>query len=202
MSPAGARHPLHVPIGIAGSARPTWQAEVTPHDLSDDDAAPALAEVAVRPDSRVVVDVALSDVHDGVRVAGTVRAQWEGPCALCDLAVVGVGTIAVDEVFVAAAGETDDAHDHYVYRGDHLDLTPMVREAILLEMPSAAVPCPNPPLCVNLPDELRGRGAGGSAGPPDRPTGPPTGPATDPRWAPLDALRAPAGTGTDPDPAA
>ena len=77
----------------------------------------------------------------------------------------------------AGGGALDPDEDTYPIEGDHLDLQPLVRDALLLELPLA-------PLCR---EDCRGLcpecGADLNAAPCEcRPAG-------DPRWGPLDVLR-------------
>jgi uncharacterized protein len=78
----------------------------------------------------------LESLSDGIVVTGTVSAPWTGPCRRCLVAVEGVLRSPVDELFQAEPN-TEDAFELH---GDQLDLEPVVREALLLELPLA-------PLC-------------------------------------------------------
>jgi uncharacterized protein len=80
----------------------------------------------------------------------------------------------VDELFVTDPEEGET----YPIAGDHIDLEPMTREAVVLGLPLAPLCRPDcKGLCPTCGAELN-RGPCGC---------PP--PATDPRWAALDALR-------------
>ncbi len=126
-------------------------------------------EVGVDEGSMVEIDAVLESISDQVVVTGTVRASWTGPCRRCLETVHGVAEVDVRELFDPhpVEGET------YRLNGDTLDLEPMVRDAVLLNLPLA-------PLCDEAcsgPDPehpVGGRAAGGAAG--DEP---------DPRWAAL-----------------
>ena len=129
---------------------------------------------SVPSDSEVVVDTLLEWVTDGVLATGTASAQWTGECRRC-LGPVG-GQLAVEfrELFSPAVDEGDG----YPLRGDQLDLEPLAREAVLLELPLVplcAADCQG--LCPTCGADLN-QGACGCVVE-----------VMDPRWAALDALR-------------
>ena len=82
------------------------------------------------------VDVALESLSDGIVVTGRVSAPWVGSCRRCLGAAGGTLDILVRELYQPEP-ESDDA---FPIEGDQLDLEPLVREALLLELPLA-------PLC-------------------------------------------------------
>ena len=90
----------------------------------------------VPEDQPIVVDLELESVSNGVMVAGTIRAPWEGECRRCLDPVQGALELAVQELF-STEGDPDE-----VYRldDDQVDLRPMVRDAVVLNLPPA-------PLC-------------------------------------------------------
>jgi uncharacterized protein len=124
----------------------------------------------------VVVDAIVELVPGGVVVSGTVRAPFVSECRRCLGPVRGTLTAEVREVYQADVAP-DDAEEIYPLSGDQLDLEPLARDAVLLELPLA-------PLC----DEgCRGLcptcGANLNEGSCNCPA------ARDPRWTGLDALR-------------
>ena len=135
---------------------------------------------SVAPDSEVTVDTLLEWVSDGVLATGTASAGWAGECRRCLGPVGGELTVEFRELFSPAVEEGDG----YPLRGDQVDLEPLAREAVLLELPLA-------PLCA---DECQGlcatcgadlnQGACGCI--PE---------VVDPRWAALDTLRGDPHTG-------
>ena len=134
----------------------------------------AVTGSAVPADAEVCVDVVLDAVPGAVVAHGTVTAPWSGPCRRCLGDARGTIVAEVREVF---------EHDHdpeqtYPIRGDQLDLAPMARDTVLLELPLA-------PLCR---EDCAGIcptcGADRNTAPCDCTTDP-----ADPRWAALDALR-------------
>jgi uncharacterized protein len=86
--------------------------------------------------SPVAIDVLLERVPDGIVVRGTLSATWNAGCSRCLEPVDGEISVHVDELFEATPleGET------YRLDEDVIDLEPMVRDALLLELPLA-------PLC-------------------------------------------------------
>jgi len=136
---------------------------------------------AVPPGDEVSVDVLVELVDGGVVVSGTVQFPWTGECRRCLAPVSGTTAVAVRELYQphdrrGPAGDEDE--DTYPLAGDQLDLAPLARDAVLLELPQA-------PLCR---DDCAGLcptcGADRNAGACGCPAGP-----VDPRWAALDTLR-------------
>jgi uncharacterized protein len=130
----------------------------------------------VPDDAQVAVDVAIEGVPEAVIVHGTVTAPWTGECRRCLGPVHGTVVTEVREL----VEETPTEEDAYPLHGDQVDLEPLARDAVLLELPLA-------PLCAESCAGLcptcganRNEGDCGCA-PGER----------DPRWAALDALREP-----------
>ena len=93
----------------------------------------------------VVADVESESTPGGILVTGTVATRWYAQCRRCAEDISGDIRVPVREWFaqVGATGETsatDEDADVYAFVGDDLDLEPMVRDAVLLELPLA-------PLC-------------------------------------------------------
>lgn len=128
---------------------------------------------AVPEDAEVTVSVMLDAVPGGIVATGTVTAPWTGPCRRCLADASGIIHMEVREVFE----EDPDPEQTYPLHGDKLDLEPLVRDAVLLELPLA-------PLCR---DDCAGICPTCGA---DRNVAPCRCEAAtnDPRWAALDAL--------------
>ena len=128
----------------------------------------------VPPGAEVVVDVVLEAVHGGVMVSGAVTAPWEAECRRCLGPAQGGLEARVRELFEPDA----DLEETYRLGGEQLDLEPLARDAVLLELPLAAL-CSEGclGLCPTCGANLNG---GGCACPPA---------SADPRWAALDLLR-------------
>ena len=105
----------------------------------------AVTGSAVPSGGEVVVDADVEIVAGGVVVTGKVTTAWVGECRRCLRPVSGQLVAEVREVYErdararARAGD-DDEIDTYPLTGEVLDLTPLARDAVLLELPLA-------PLC-------------------------------------------------------
>lgn len=98
---------------------------------------------AVPAGEEATCDVVLESMPGGVMVTGTVSAPWAGVCRRCTTEVGGTLAIRVRERFVAtdaSAARTLEDEEAYPIIDDELDLGPMTRELITLELPLA-------PLC-------------------------------------------------------
>ena len=105
----------------------------------------AITSSAVPPDAEVRVDADVEVVNGGVVVTGTVSSTWVGECRRCLRSVCGPLTANVREVYERAPRVRDDELDDdeaetYPLAGDTVDLVPLARDALLLELPLA-------PLC-------------------------------------------------------
>ncbi len=130
---------------------------------------------------KVAVRVVIESVADGVAVAGMIDGRWQGPCNLCLDQVGGTLDAEVSEVFKQKP--VDD--DSYKLDRDHIDLEPMVREALALELPLLArCPFGGVGVCERVPPQLAEAGGDDSAAS-DETT---SRGAVDPRWAALDAI--------------
>jgi DUF177 domain-containing protein len=137
--------------------------------------APGAAEVV--PGADVEVRLVLTSFLGGVTATGTLVAPWRASCRRCATSVHGVLDVLVDEQFRRGA-EPDD-EDAYPLVDEEVDLTNLVRDAVVLDLPLA-------PLC-----RRDCAGLCGTCGA-DRNVEPcACRPEADPRWATLDALRVP-----------
>jgi uncharacterized protein len=121
----------------------------------------------------------------GIVAHGTVIAPWVGECRRCLGEVNGELTVPVREIYQPrsdsgpAASAADDAEEEvYPLLGDTLDLLPLARDAVLLNLPQAPLCRPD---CAGLCPTC---GADLNVGSCDCPPS-----ITDPRWAALDVLR-------------
>ena len=138
----------------------------------------APAEAVGVEDARVAGEVAVAltatSSVDGIVVHGTVSTPWHGQCRRCLRDVDGVAVGEVHEVY-----QVDPRlEDAVAIVGDQIDLAPVVREYVLLELPEA-------PLCR---DDCAGIcpqcGADRNESPCDCDNS-----VTDLRWSALEALR-------------
>lgn len=137
-----------------------------------------LGVMAASVDRCLTVDLAVAAVAEDFVVQGRVIGTWRGECRRCLGEVTGTIEVSLHEVFEVdpTEGET------WPIVADHLDLTPVVREAALLALPLAPLCSPD----CSGPEPARfptgpalDRVASGAAGRPGR----------DPRWDVLDQLR-------------
>lgn len=123
--------------------------------------------------SDVEVDLDLLPVGHTIEASGVVRAAWEGDCRRCLKRAVGVLEGEVRELF-----EPDPVEgESYALRHDEVDLEPLARETVVLELPPAPL-CQED--CQGLCPECgvdRNEDTCSCA------------PPTDPRWSVLDGLR-------------
>lgn len=105
----------------------------------------AITSSAVADDAEVTVDADVEVVDGGVVVTGTVSSTWVGECRRCLRSVRGPLVANVREVYERTPRVRDDELDDdeaetYPLAGDTVDLVPLARDALLLELPLA-------PLC-------------------------------------------------------
>ena len=150
-----------------------------------------VADTRMPDHAEAEADVVLDSVDGGIEAAATVVAPWVGECRRCLRPVGGELRCEVRELYRPRPPREppNEDEDTYPLSGEMLDLRPLVRDAILLEMPIA-------PLCR---EDCAGLcptcGADLNEGECDCPPA-----SADPRWAALDTLRDPGGT--DPGPSA
>jgi uncharacterized protein len=116
----------------------------------------------------------------GITASGTVTTDWVGECRRCGGPVDGRVSASVRERFVSEdAAEPDE--DAYPMTDDVIDLEPLVRDAVLLELPLAPL-CAE--TCLGLCPQC---GTNWNESPCE------CRPAADPRWDALDEIRDPPG---------
>ena len=128
----------------------------------------------VPPGAATVLDLRLESVNEGIVARGTVEVPWVGECRRCLGPIESTLHTDVYEVFEddPVEGETSKLEI------DHIDLEPIAREAVLLELPLAPL-CKED--CLGLCAEC---GADRNAGECGHELI-----ARDDRWAALDELR-------------
>jgi uncharacterized protein len=132
--------------------------------------------------AEVVADLRLDSISGGIEVTASILAPWQGECRRCLRPIEGELRCEVRELFRPRADhEAPDADEEtYPLGADHLDLRPLVRDVLLLELPLA-------PLCR---EDCCGLcptcGADLNLGTCECATV-----AADPRWEALDSLRMP-----------
>lgn len=133
-----------------------------------------LSDQRIVPDSEIELDLVCESLSDGIVVRGRIVAVFHGECRRCLKPVVGRVETDVHELYQVAITDPDA----FLIEGEQIDLAPMVRETVILELPDAPlcrVECPG--LCPTCGRDL-------DEGQCSCPTE-----AVDPRWSVLDALR-------------
>ena len=137
------------------------------------------ADSTVPDGAEAICELTLESFAGGVMVTGTVASPWRGMCRRCAAPLEGVLRIDVRERFTEPGARYGDPDDEEAYPivDDELDLAPMVRDAVVLELPLA-------PLCR---EDCRGLcpHCGCDRNVETCRCEPPL----DPRWANLDVLR-------------
>ena len=110
-----------------------------------------IMSIGVPEGSEIELDVRLESVIEGVLVSGTALVQLTGECSRCLDPISDELEVDLQELYVY--GETDsrgrpvaheqtedDADDEQLHLvGDHLDLEPVLRDAVVLDLPLAPV---------------------------------------------------------------
>ncbi|MBX3193744.1 MAG: DUF177 domain-containing protein [Schumannella sp.] len=120
------------------------------------------------------IELRLEGLHEGVLVTGEAEATASGECVRCLDPVSIPVQVDFQELF---AYSPDEAFDFQV-RDDHVDLEPVVRDAVVLALPFQPVCRPD---CPGL-DPVTGEKLTDAPERPERE-------ATDPRWAALEGFR-------------
>jgi uncharacterized protein len=78
----------------------------------------------------IVVALRLEALNDGIKVTGSVAAPWATECRRCLAPVAGVAIGEVDELYQLEQLDPDA----YPIEDNQLDLAPLVREMVLIEL--------------------------------------------------------------------
>ena len=81
-------------------------------------------------DGEIHVALQLRAMNDGIKVTGTVDAAWATVCRRCLVDVAGSAVGTVDELYQIDPIDPDA----YLIEDGQLDLVPLVRETVLLEL--------------------------------------------------------------------
>ena len=136
---------------------------------------PDVGSTAAAVHGDAIASLRLESVPGGALLAtGTVRAEWVGDCRRCLGEATGALSAEVRELFEPGS----DEEETYPLKSDEIDVEPLVRDAVLLELPLA-------PLCREACEGLcpvcgANRNEGDCGHKPDD---------RDPRWAALDQLK-------------
>ena len=97
--------------------------------------------VAVAAGEQLDLDVRLEGLHDGILASGHVSATATGECSRCLKPISQPVEVDFAELFAYAV---DEAFDYQV-QDDHVDLEPVVRDAVVLSLPFQPVCRPDCP---------------------------------------------------------
>lgn len=100
------------------------------HDITVLIEAEPLSVVHDRLSGDVAVELKLEALTDGIRVTGVVRAPWASPCRRCLVDMSGSAHADIAELYQREPTDSEA----FLLEANQLDLAPMVREAILLEL--------------------------------------------------------------------
>ncbi len=95
----------------------------------------AVGDSSISPEADIAVVVMCESQSDSITVSGTVSAPWAATCRRCLSPVDHMMDVIVDEIF----DKRSEDGDSYPLAIDFIDLEPMVRDVILLELPIAPV---------------------------------------------------------------
>jgi uncharacterized protein len=109
--------------------RPGEMREKTLEVAADDDMGNAV--IGVRKGTTLDIDLRLESLHDGILVSGDVKTRADGECVRCLTDVQLPLEVEFQELF---AYSFDEAFD-YTVQDDHVDLEPLVRDAVVLSLP-------------------------------------------------------------------
>ena len=94
-----------------------------------------VGDSSISPRSAIEVSMTCESQSDSITVMGSVSAPWAATCRRCLTPVAHWLTIQADEIF----DKRSEDGDSYPLEIDFIDLEPMVRDLILLELPIAPV---------------------------------------------------------------
>lgn len=97
--------------------------------------------VAVRADDFMDIDLRLESIHEGVLVTAHVEATASGECGRCLIDIELPVKVEIQELF---AYSSDEAFEYEV-QDDHVDLEPLIRDAVVLALPFQPVCRPDCP---------------------------------------------------------
>jgi len=98
-------------------------------------------QIAVPKGAELELDVKLEGLHDGILVSAHVSGTAVGECSRCLRDIAEPVEVDFAELF---AYDVDEAFDYQV-QDDHVDLEPVVRDAVVLSLPFQPVCRPDCP---------------------------------------------------------
>ena len=135
-----------------------------------------IAVIAVPPGSPVELDLRLESVIEGVLVTGSATVTLRGECVRCLIEISSSQEVDIQELYVYPGSEATEEEASRL-EGDLIDLEPLLRDEVVLDLPFQPVCRPEcAGLCVECGVRL------------DDHPGHTHAPSIDPRWAALRAL--------------
>lgn len=90
--------------------------------------------IGVPPGSPVDLDLRLESVVEGVLVTGTAVVRLKGNCARCLEEISSTAEVDLQELYCYPGKELDDAEALRI-EGERIDLEPVLRDAVVLNLP-------------------------------------------------------------------
>lgn len=87
--------------------------------------------IGVNEGTPLFIDVRLETLHDGILVTAEVDTTASGECVRCLIDIAQPVEVEIQEVF---AYSEDEAFEYQV-QDDHVDLEPVIRDAVVLSLP-------------------------------------------------------------------
>lgn len=159
-----------------GSMRRVHRGDPAPDSLG-------IGMIRVPVGAELVLDLRLESVMEGVLVSGVVTAPLVGECGRCLEPVTSSVEVELQELYAYPESQATDDEEVSRLVGDLIDLTPALRDAVVLALPLSPLceeDCPG--LCVECGARLAGVDCGHSQA------------QVDARWEALTDLIDPSGT--------
>lgn len=122
----------HELVRRAGTMREVNRVVQAPADLGID-------VIGVPATSPIALDLRLESVVEGVLVTGTADVSLRGECVRCLEPIEDESEVDVQELFLYEGKDIDDEEASRI-EGEFIDLEPVIRDAVVLDLPFA-------PLC-------------------------------------------------------
>ncbi|MFC5290863.1 YceD family protein [Actinokineospora guangxiensis] len=154
-----------------GSSRPVQRSAPATHDIGLE------GVIAIPTGAPVELDLLMESVVEGVLVSGTARGGLVGECSRCLDPIADEVDVEITELYAypdSATDETTDVDEIPRLVDDLIDLAPVVRDAVVIAVPSAPLCTPE---CAGLCPDCGGKWA--ELGPDHAHE------TIDPRWAAL-----------------
>ena len=133
-----------------------------------------IEDLRLMPGTEITVELRCESLSDGIVVLGHIGAEFHGECRRCLGPIATTLKIDVRELYQLVVTDPDA----FAIHNDQIDLGPMVRETVLIELPDAPLCGPDcRGLCPTCGVSLDQGSCGCEA------------PAIDSPWAALDAIR-------------